>query len=348
MSFLSSLLSELGGFFGLTDWIRMIQSNDYSALRTAHGLLNAVGPLLPALLVFEILRALWTKSFNARQYRSIALIYVFNRVFALWLAFSTVAFTIGLLIPFAPFSVEISWYGLVYGYLVWELGHFIYHYLAHKVRLLWCLHSTHHAPENMNLFVGHSHFFLEGPYAEFIRTATCILLGLSPPLLILIMAIDGMWGLFIHAGENLLKDGRLGWLERWILTPAHHRVHHARNPVYVDRNYCNLLNIWDRLFGTFENERPDVPPEYGINRKVDAGSFWDIYFGEIVLLAKDVGSAPRLVDKLRYIVMPPGWSHTGRHKTAAMLRQDYLSRYPASADPAGQQRSLYPEPSAHP
>jgi Fatty acid hydroxylase superfamily len=102
-------------------------------------------------------------------------------------------------------SRPLGWYGLIYGYIVWELGHFIYHYLAHKVRLLWCLHSTHHAPENLNIFVSYSHFVLEQPYADIVRTSICILLGLSPPLLILIMSIDAFWGRFIHVGENILK-----------------------------------------------------------------------------------------------------------------------------------------------
>ena len=332
MSFLATLQSEVLAFFGLTDWITMIQSNDYSDLRTANGLFKALAPLLAALLLVEVVRAIWARTFDYRQYRSIALIYAFNRLISTWLSLGAIAFTIGLLIPFAPFSVELTWYGLIYGYIVWELGHFIFHYLAHKVRLLWCLHSTHHAPESMNLLVGHSHFVLEGPYADFVRTSVCILLGLSPPLLILIMTIDGLWGFFVHAGENIIKDGRLGRLNSWILTPSHHRVHHARNPLYLDTNFCNLLNIWDRIFGTLQHERVEVPLEYGIRRDVDVGSFLDIYFGEIVLLTRDIRRAPRFADKIRYLVMPPGWSHTGEHKTAAALRASLDQRPHLIAD----------------
>ena len=95
-----------------------------------------------------------------------------------------------------------------------EFAHFIYHFLGHKVRLFWCLHSTHHAPENMNLSVTYAHFFLEAPYADVIRTSICIFLGVNPPLLFLIMFIDGTWGAFIHVGENILKNGRLGFLNK--------------------------------------------------------------------------------------------------------------------------------------
>ena len=62
------------------------------------------------------------------------------------------------------------------------------------------------------------------------------------------MFVDGLWGGFIHVGEHMLKDGRLGVAGKYILTPSHHRVHHARNPLYMDTNFCNLLNIWDRVF----------------------------------------------------------------------------------------------------
>ncbi len=327
MSIFTALLNEVTEFFRLSPWVAMVQSNDYSMLRTGHGFFSAIGPLLPFLLVVEIVRALWANTFRLRQYRAIFLVYSFNRMVSVWISLGTAVFIIGLFTPVAPFSLGITWCGLIYGYIVRELAHFVYHYLAHKVRFLWCLHSTHHAPESMNLFVGHAHFVLEAPFADIIRTSICILLGLSPPLLILILSIESLWATFIHVGENILKDGRLGWLQSWILTPSHHRIHHARNPLYIDTNFCNLLNIWDWVFGTLQHEEIKVPPEYGITRKVDAGNFLDIYFGEIVLLARDVWRAPGFLNKLRYMAMPPGWSHTGEHKTATILRQSFLEHW---------------------
>ena len=178
----------------------------------------------------------------------------------------------------------------------------------------------------MNLSVTYAHFFLEGPYADFIRTTICILAGVEPSLLFFIMFIDGTWGGFIHVGENIMKDGRLGFLRHVILTPSHHRVHHARNPLYMDTNFCNLLNIWDRVFRTHEPERDDIPLDYGITRPIDRGSFLDMYFGEIVELARDVYKAPGIVNKVLYIFMPPGWSHTGEHKTARVARRQFLEK----------------------
>jgi len=176
----------------------------------------------------------------------------------------------------------------------------------------------------MNLSVTHAHFFLEAPYADAIRTTVCILAGIKPEMLFIIMFIDGTYGAFIHVGENLIKDGRLGFLNKIILTPSHHRVHHAKNPLYMDTNFCNLLNIWDKVFGTFQNEEKNLKIEYGITRKMNSGNFIDVYFGEIFALCKDVYHAPGIKNKLAYIVMPPGWSHTGEHKTAKIVRQEFL------------------------
>jgi len=176
----------------------------------------------------------------------------------------------------------------------------------------------------MNLSVTYAHFFLEAPYADVIRTTICILMGVNPPLLFIIMFIDGTWGAFIHVGENMLKSGKLGFLEKIILTPSHHRVHHARNPLYMDTNFCNLLNIWDKAFGTYQPVNDKVPMEYGITRKMNPNSFWDVYFGEIACLFKDVYRAPGIKNKLLYIIMPPGWSHTGEHQTAKIYRRKTL------------------------
>lgn len=330
------LQRELLGFFGVSHWLKMFATNDYSSLLTYPGFTSAVGPLFPVLLVVEVIRALVHKNFKVRDYKLIFFTYVLNRVLGTYISIAALAFSIALFQPYAIFQSTVTWYWLIYGYVVWELGHFVYHFLAHKVRLLWCLHSTHHSPESMNLFVSHAHHFLEAPYADIIRTSACMLLGVSPPLMFTIMFIDGFWGTFIHAGEHILRDGRLGVVNRFLLTPSHHRVHHSRNPLYIDTNYCNLLNIWDRVFGTLQDEQPDTPPEYGITRTMKPGSFLDFYFGELAALATDVKNAPGLVNKLAYVVMPPGWSHTGDHKTAAALRRTLA----ATANETGRRRSL--------
>lgn len=322
----TSLYNEVVGFLGINPLIEMYKTGDYSRLHTLQGIEGAIGPVIPLLLIIEIVRAAFYKRFKVIDYKVQFFTYVFNRFIGQFLAIAATAFCIGLFEKYAIIKTSFTWYWLIYGYIVWELAHFVYHFLAHKVRILWCLHSTHHAPQTMNLSVTYAHFILEAPYADIVRTSICILLGVNPALLFFIMFIDGTWGAFIHIGENVLKDGRLGFLNKIILTPSHHRVHHARNPLYMDTNFCNLLNIWDRLFGTLEDENKKVPIEYGITRKMNPNNFWDVYFGEIIALGKDVYHAPGIKNKLLYIFMPPGWSHTGEHKTAKMVRNEYLQK----------------------
>lgn len=324
MNFLETLYGEVIGFLGVAQLIEMFRSGDYSRLLTLQGIIGAISPLIPLLLVIEIIRSAAYKKFKVEDYKVPFLIYVFNRFVSRFIAIAAVAFCIGLFEKYALLKTTFTWYWLMYGYIIWEFSHFIYHYLAHKVRILWCLHSTHHAPQTMNLAVTYTHFFLEAPYADVIRTSICILAGVNPPLLFFIMFIDGTWGAFIHVGENMMKDGRMGFLNKIILTPSHHRVHHARNPLYMDTNFCNLLNIWDKAFGTFENEHKEIPIEYGITRPMNANSFVDVNFGEFAALWKDIRKAPGLRNKLLYFIKPPGWSHTGEHKTAKVVRQQYL------------------------
>ena len=327
MEFLRILYHELISFLGIGPLLDMAHTGDYSQLLTLKGILGAISPVIPFILLLEIIRALVYKRFKLEDYKVPFFIFILNRFISRFISIAAIAFCIGLFQKYAIFKTTFTWYWLIYGYIIWEFSHFIYHYLAHKVRIFWCLHSTHHAPQTMNLSVTYAHFFLEGPYADVIRTSICILAGVNPPLLFFIMFIDGTWGAFIHVGENIMRDGRLGFLNRIILTPSHHRVHHAKNPIYMDTNFCNLLNVWDRVFGTFKYEEKEVPIEYGITREMNPRSLLDVYFGEFYSLGKDVIKAPGIKNKILYIFMPPGWSHTGDHKTAKIVKKRLNDAY---------------------
>lgn len=326
MEFFETIYNEIISFLGISQVWEILKTGDYSAFKTYEGIAALIYPIIPLLLLFELILGFIYKKPQTKVYKVNFLIYVFNRLIGRFIAIAMTTFLIGVLEPYTFFQTKMTWYWFIYGYVVWEFGHFIYHYFGHKVRLFWCLHSTHHAPEEMNLSVTHAHFFLEAPYADTIRTTVCILLGVEPALLFVIMFIDGTYGAFIHVGENLLKNARLGFLNKIILTPSHHRVHHARNPLYMDTNFCNLLNIWDKIFKTYQDEQNDIKIEYGITREMNSASFIDVYFGEIIALAKDVYNAPGIKNKISYIFMPPGWNHLGDHNTAKIVRGDYLKQ----------------------
>ena len=324
MNVLYDLWNEIVGFFGVHQFISILETKNYDAFLSYEGIVALIIPIIPFLLVLELFLGFIYKKSQTKVYKVIFLIYLFNRIVGRFISIGMVTLCIGLLKPFAILEISNTWYWFIYGYIIWEFAHFIYHFLAHKVRLFWCLHATHHSPEEMNLSVTHAHFFLEAPYADFIRTSICILLGVNPIMLFAIMFIDGTYGAFIHVGENLIKDARLGFLNKFILTPSHHRVHHAKNPLYLDTNYCNLLNFWDRIFGTYQEEDNTIEIEYGVTREIKSGNFIDVYFGEIINLSKDVFYAPGIINKFKYIFYPPGWHHSGNHQTAKIIRAEYL------------------------
>lgn len=208
--------------------------------------------------------------------------------------------------------------GWLYGWLVYEFWYWVQHWSAHKVRLLWCIHSPHHAPKSLHMLVGTNHHFVEGAfYLPFFAGFFPALMGVDPLVCLGLNVVDSLWGSFLHISDEIVPRGRYGVLGRVLQTPAHHRVHHAKNVRYLDRNYCSITLFWDRVFGTLEALRDDEAPRYGITREVDTGSFWDVHFREFVLLWRDVRSAPRLVDKLGYLLRPPGWRPGDDSQTAA-------------------------------
>ena len=326
MDIIEMLWNEVVNFFGIRDFFQILSSGDYSSFITYDGIVSLVLPIVPLLLLLEFIMGKAYKNPQTKVYQIAFLIYVFNRFIGRFISLTMVAICIGIFQKYAPFQTTMTWYWFIYGNIIWELSHFVYHYLGHKVRLFWCLHSTHHTPEEMNLSVAHAHFFLEYPVSDVIRTSICIILGVSPDLLFMVMFIHGTYGFFIHAGENLMEDGRMGFLNNLILTPSHHRVRHARSPLYIDTNYCNLLNIWDKVFNTYQDEDEDIDIEYGITRKINSGNFIDVYFGEFIALYKDVVKAPGIKNKLAYIFYPPGWDHNGNHSTAKMIRDEYINQ----------------------
>ncbi len=230
---------------------------------------------------------------------------------------------------FALFTVNLKWYSWIYAYLCWELSTWVFHFTSHRVRLLWCFHSPHHAPSELNMTVNWVHFIAEVYYSTFIHLIVCIVLGVNPLMFIAIMGIDSAWGTFVHISERALKNGHMGILQYLIITPAHHRVHHAKNPLYVDTNFASVLPFWDWIFGTLQPLKEEVKVDYGITRDLDVTNFSDLYFGELLLLWRDIKNAEGIKNKVLYVVKPPGWTPAGVTETASALRQDFLKTNPA-------------------
>ncbi|MCX2979294.1 sterol desaturase family protein [Halieaceae bacterium IMCC14734] len=220
----------------------------------------------------------------------------------------------------APISLEHSWYMWIIGLLIYEFWYWVQHFLAHKVRLLWCLHSPHHAPDNISMVVGYNHHLLEVPYMAFFLGFMPAVCGVPVEIIIAINVIDAFWGSLLHISPRVVSK-RYGPLEHFLQTPSYHRVHHAKNPMYMDTNYNSMTLFWDWAMGTLQPLRDEEPVQYGITRDVDVESWRDVQLGEMALLWRDIQQAPGLGNKLRYMLMPPGWSHTGNHNMASTQKQ---------------------------
>lgn len=302
----------LGGLETLKSTHRMT----LASFESIRGIEAVVSPIFPAILLCEIAFLVWAWHRSPGRlygaYKIPVLMYAFNWIVGLLVNVDVFLWTQRHFSALAPFTATLRAGWFFYAYVVWELSHFVYHWTCHKVRLLWVLHSPHHAPTHMNLGVIFAAFFLQGTYANFVRTAICSVLGVPMELLILCMVIDACWGSLIHFSEELWPSGKSGsFLDTLLLMPADHRVHHSSNPEYIDTNYCNTLPIWDKLFGTLRREIPGIRPRYGLSRPQKPNDFTDTYFGEIGLLWHDIRNAGSWKNRLLLVVMPPGWGSSG-------------------------------------
>jgi len=187
-------------------------------------------------------------------------------------------------------------------FLAQDITFYTMHFIDHKVRLFWAVHVTHHSSEEFNLSVGFRSSVFE-PIYRFLYFIPMALLGFNPLDIFFVFSITQLYGIFIHT--QYVK--RLGFLEWFMATPSHHRVHHGKNPEYIDRNMGMFLIIWDRLFGTFEPE--GKPVVYGITKPPISNRADDVILHEFRNMVADVKQAPDVKAKLMYIFGPPGWHH---------------------------------------
>jgi len=212
---------------------------------------------------------------------------------------------------------------IVYWIMLLVLEDFMYYWLHrfdHEVRLFWAVHVTHHSSSQLNFSVGFRSSVLQ-PLYRFIYFIPLALVGFKPLDIVFIYSATQIWGIFVHT--ELIN--KMGWLEYILVTPSHHRVHHASNPKYLDMNMGMFLIIWDKLFGTFQPELAVdeyQPMKYGLTKSIEKETPLTIVFHEWSgirkdLLRRDIGWK----EKLFYVFGPPGWSHDGSRKTSYELRQ---------------------------
>lgn len=177
------------------------------------------------------------------------------------------------------------------------------HRISHRYNFFWNNHIIHHSSEEFNLACA-----LRQSIAELVKIFTVFLLPAAllgvPANVIAVVAPIQLFAQFWYHTQHINK---MGWLENIIVTPSHHRVHHAINSRYIDKNFAQIFIIWDKLFSTFQEELPDVKPIYGITRPVRTWNPIKINFIHVWLLAKDAWYAEKWKDKFRIWLMPTGW-----------------------------------------
>jgi Sterol desaturase len=193
------------------------------------------------------------------------------------------------------------------------------HRVDHYCRLFWATHFTHHSSSKFNLTVGFRSSVLE-PLYRFIYFIPIAWLGFQPIDIVFIYSATQIWGILVHTE----KINKMGFLEHILVTPSHHRVHHGSNPKYLDKNMGMFLIIWDKLFGTFQEELPAEkyqPIQYGLTKPMEKKDPVNLVLYEWKNIYKDVTQKNlTFKQRLGYIFGPPGWSHDGSRQTSEELR----------------------------
>lgn len=203
----------------------------------------------------------------------------------------------------AVFEIEATWHHYVVGFVAIDFAGYWSHRLNHSVNLFWNNHVVHHSSEEFNLACAlrQSISNIVGYYALFLIPAA--VLGVPAAVINVIAPIH----LFLQFWYHTRHVPKLGLVEYVIITPSQHRVHHAINPEYLDKNLGQIFTWWDRMFGTFQEELDDVPPVYGVTRPARTWNPIRINFQHVWLLAKDAWRTESWRDKARIWFMPTGW-----------------------------------------
>ncbi|MEM9304371.1 MAG: sterol desaturase family protein [Pseudomonadota bacterium] len=201
--------------------------------------------------------------------------------------------------PFALFDIPTTWVSLLACLVLADFAYYWEHRFTHRVNAAWATHSVHHSSPYFNLSVANRFGPMDGIWPIFFHLPL-VLLGFDPLLVLFCEIVVLQYQTFLHT-EAIGKLPRL--IEAVFNTPSHHRVHHGANPEYIDRNYAGILIVWDRLFGTFAEERATV--RYGLTAPIDTVNPFRVFFGGLARLGSAVLGAKSLRGVTHALVAPP-------------------------------------------
>lgn len=208
---------------------------------------------------------------------------------------------------FAIFNIGYQWWAWVLIVFADDLSYYAFHRTSHECRLFWASHVIHHSSQRYNLGTALRQTWT-GSLMSFIFWLWLPLLGFQPVMVMTMQATSLLYQFWIHT--EVIRS--LGPLEAVMNTPSHHRVHHAVNARYLDRNHAGIFIIWDRLFGTFEPEDLQEKPVYGLTTNINSYNPFRIAFHEWIDIWHDMRNAPTLREKLKCVFGPPGRKYQGQ------------------------------------
>jgi sterol desaturase/sphingolipid hydroxylase (fatty acid hydroxylase superfamily) len=217
---------------------------------------------------------------------------------------------------------------ILYWLLLFVAEDFLYyllHVIDHNTRFFWASHVTHHSSEEFNLTVGFRSSVFQ-PLYRFIYFIPLSLLGFKVVDMAVVYSFTQIYGILVHTSYvPKLRKMPYRLLEYVLVTPSQHRVHHASNIEYLDKNMGMCLSIWDRIFGTFQEEIDDLPIRYGLTYPLENRGAINIVFHAWIDLWNDLKKPSSFSTKFKLILMPPGWSPDGSSKTSKELRRELLN-----------------------
>lgn len=224
---------------------------------------------------------------------------------------------------FALFSWDRNWLYWIVLILLVDLAYYWAHRMSHEINLFWGGHVVHHQSEEYNLSVALRQSSLQVIWT-FGFSLPIAFLGFKTFDFALIAAFNTLYQFWIHT-ETIKKLPR--WIEFIFNTPSHHRVHHGRDPKYIDKNHAGSLIIWDRMFGTFQEE--EEKPTYGITKPIQS---WNAVWANVshyAEMGKDIKRIPKWSDKFKYLFMKPGWlpEYLGGYRAAPAVDKNTYRKY---------------------
>ena len=216
-------------------------------------------------------------------------------------------------------------------FLLEDMTYYWFHRLSHERRFWWAAHVNHHSSQHYNLSTALRQTWTGGLAGTWALWLPLSLIGFPPAMVLIQKGVSLVYQYWIHT-EAIRRLPMP--IEAVFNTPSHHRVHHARNPRYLDRNYAGILIVWDRMFGTFQPELDEEACRYGLVHNLGTFNIVRVAFHEWIGMAQDVVRQPRHI--LGWVFGPPGWTPDGSRDTSAKLKAEWQAR---QAPPASEREA---------